>query len=211
MQLDDTSALFRLELLSWVTVTRLFSLLDYITIYLYLINFSVKMLVLMMIEHYHLVTTDDVQHRYMVSVVALLLLLWNSTQVIICCCHLLLFSLHPLFPTHLCSFTSRNGCMGAGLGDLSISDVLISTYLWVFFFIEAMTSALKLFQVTHVFTVCLGVHKPEWRFLMHCYNPVLVVSELTVLWLKRRFVGWRLVEASCCSAVALSISATWLI
>lgn len=162
------------------------------------------MLVLMKIEWYCLATTDDVQHRYEVSVVELCLL-------IVCCCHLLLFSSHPLFSAHLCSYMSGNGCMGAGLGDLSISDTLIPTYLWVFFFFEAMTSALKLFQVTHVFTVCLGVHKPEWRFLMHSYNPVSVISELTVLWLKRRFVGWRLVEASCCSAVALSISATWLI
>lgn len=41
--------------------------------------------------------------------------------------------------------------------------------------------------------------------------PTMFAPELRALWWKRRFVGWRLVETSCCLAVSLGILATWLI
>lgn len=154
------------------------------------------------------------RHRSIVSVVALLQLLLNSASSPFSPASFklsppaLFFTPFMLYTLHF--YMDGHKRMGAGLPDWSFSNVL---NILMCFQLTWSTDR-ELFKMPHVFTVCLRVHKPDLYFLMYCSsNPfsVVVVSELTALWFKRRFVGWRLVEASWCLAVALSISATWLI
>lgn len=75
-----------------------------------------------------------------------------------------------------------------------------------------MTSALQLF------CICLQFMN-TWALLLiliYWYSSCLfscgcIRNQNEVLWLKRRFVGWRLLETSCCSPLALSILAAWLL